>query len=1710
MDISKSFLKKILTSIVFIYTFGYATTINVPADSSTIQAGINGASEGDTVLVSAGTYVENINFNGKNIVVGSLYLTTQDTSYISSTIIDGNQSGSVVTSSSGGSTVATLAGFTIQNGSASEGGGAHIANGAALTISNCVVRQNTATDMGGGLYVFGAAVDFDRVVIEYNTANTGGGMYLYNVNAPINDVFLKHNTALGNGGGIYMYSSSPTFENVLLADNLGQGDAGALRLNGSSNPSLINVTIARNHSWGGTAGIKSGNNSNPTAVNTIIWDNTASPISGSFEATYSCIQGGYDGYGNFELDPLLCSDYSIAAYSPCVGSGQEGSNIGALGIGCYDIFRTLHVPSEYATIQIALDATWENDTVLVQPGTYVESIVWPYLNGIKLISDGDSSNTIINPASPDDIVINIQDQGGGIVLDTTTQIIGFTISGSNNGNGIGISLNGTSPSLNKIQLINHSRGIDALNSNFVLLNSQISNCMDSGVYISSGAWIHTKIENTIFTGNTGYRGAGLYSKANFNAGDNERPSLEIINSKFISNNATHSGGAIHVGYRMYAIMKDILINKNTAVYEGGGIFFDRSFFEELDGDENDGTFSNDQIYNLTITNNHAGNWGGGIYFSTIRSFEFNAGIKKCVIANNSALGTTVWNDSTMNNGGGIYLTGSYMVIDSSVVSDNIGGGIFSDWYFQLNLTNSSVVNNTGGGIMITENQANWPSITTPRILKSTITNNSEYGILGNFDYVNDSNIMSNVFGINLNGTTYLPATNNFWGHSTGPQHPTQNPSGQGDSVSTFVNVDPWLTTPNTDAPPITAQNTTVTGTGNDFISLNWDASLIGDLAGYKLYYDSDESGHPYANSIDIGTDTSYTLSSLALGTSYYLAVTIYDTDGNESWYSKEVNGVTRVIQAQNLDIGGDEDLQHLITHTPAITFGYYDSMNETQTSYQVQVSTQSDYSSADMWDTGEISSSDTSVTYAGATLEDGATYYLRAKVGSGAFYSDWSTLTFRMNSTISMEDLNFDPGLGETSVYTEGFPTVSSSPGDAEGDSVFVYYMLSDNEGFSPLVDSALVYFNPSGADVSWQPTVDPLDNQQYWIKAKGYDGYEYGNESNTYSFMINSENDAPASFSAIYPVDSSEVSTTLPTLIWNISSDPDPLDTVRYMVQFGSTIPDLETFDTDTVTSYQFTTELEDNTDYFWRVIAEDLNGASTENNGSYQTFRVNTANDDPGVFSLISPDSGSVVLELPPLLVWSPTTDLDGDSVLFDVQLNGTSIGMTHHNYFFVDDLAEDMTYTWSITATDNNGGSTQSGTWSFIVNTENVPPTPFALLSPETETVFSTQSVFFEWEISTDPDPMDSVTYGLDVHTDTTHMHFEINTTSFTSEAFMDNRVYHWSVTAHDMNGGVTENTGGPRMFVINVENDPPTASTLVAPLNESIQTDLTPNFYWTPSIDPDPMDHISYTMNWWPMGVLPVIYSADTDSNSFTPEENLTDNSQFGWMVTANDIHGAESNSDSSYFYTDALPEPPSNFVTIAPENEVEGIATEVEFVWNQTYDPDPLDEIHYQIVYATDWADSSTYVYSDLLEDTSLTVTLEDNSQYYWIVVAMDTDGFMVGSNENMPNTMVVGTLSIDGADIPEVFALHQNYPNPFNPTTQIRYDLPEDALVAINIYDLMGRSIKSLVNSNQSAGYRSIQWNATNNLGEPVSAGMYIYMIQAGQFRQTKKMVLLK
>jgi len=95
--------------------------------------------------------------------------------------------------------------------------------------------------------------------------------------------------------------------------------------------------------------------------------------------------------------------------------------------------------------------------------------------------------------------------------------------------------------------------------------------------------------------------------------------------------------------------------------------------------------------------------------------------------------------------------------------------------------------------------------------------------------------------------------------------------------------------------------------------------------------------------------------------------------------------------------------------------------------------------------------------------------------------------------------------------------------------------------------------------------------------------------------------------------------------------------------------------------------------------------------------------------------------------------------------------------------------------------------------------------------------------------------------------------------------------------------------------------------------------------------------------------------------------------------------------------------------------------------------------------------------------------------------------------------------------LPGKFALYPAYPNPFNPNTSISYELPTDGMVYLAIYDVMGRKVSTLVSSKiQRAGYHHVTWNATNNLGQSVAAGMYIYTIQAGDFRETRKMILLK
>ena len=110
----------------------------------------------------------------------------------------------------------------------------------------------------------------------------------------------------------------------------------------------------------------------------------------------------------------------------------------------------------------------------------------------------------------------------------------------------------------------------------------------------------------------------------------------------------------------------------------------------------------------------------------------------------------------------------------------------------------------------------------------------------------------------------------------------------------------------------------------------------------------------------------------------------------------------------------------------------------------------------------------------------------------------------------------------------------------------------------------------------------------------------------------------------------------------------------------------------------------------------------------------------------------------------------------------------------------------------------------------------------------------------------------------------------------------------------------------------------------------------------------------------------------------------------------------------------------------------------------------------------------------------------------------------------LQNTDNCEELTLSSLSSPKKYELHNAYPNPFNPITTLKYYLPEDSFVDITVYDMLGKIVNNLVKKNQNSGSKSVQWNATNNQGKTVSAGVYLYKIEAGEFSQTKKMILLK
>jgi hypothetical protein len=570
------------------------TAISVSGDYPTIQAAINAAMDGDEIIVPPGTYRENINFGGKNIILRST--DPASTTVVASTIIDGNNAGSVVTFSGTEEASCVLSGFTITNGYALMGAGI-FGNGTLATIQYNVIKDNFAypedpdqisqpDGCGAGLHGCDGLIQYNT--IWYNRAtNRGGGFY--NCNGTIQNNLIYRNYAqqflVAFGGGFS--NCNATIQNNIIWYNIASSTLSSY----GGGLYECNGTILNNTMYENGAGMDGGGltQCQGTIRNCILWRSSLLDCS---TPSYCCIKdwtGG--GTGNISDDPQFVYlpnqyvdptiwDLHLQPTSPCIDAGGtvtlaqdfegdprpldgtseprgDGSDfdIGADEfLGAYvptptptptptatptptpsPIPCSIYVPQDYPTIQGAIDAAEQVCEIVVSPGTYVENINFGGRNVILRSTD---------PTDLDIVASTIIDgnQASSAVTFSGTEsdtcvLSGFTVTNGKSTNGGGISGNGTLAAIHNNVIaanVNAQYGAGIYDCDGVIQNNVIvanSANFGGGAALCDGAFQN----NTVF-GNQAQYGGGLY-----------RCNGTVTNCIIWQNSATEDGAQLYLG-----------------------------------------------------------------------------------------------------------------------------------------------------------------------------------------------------------------------------------------------------------------------------------------------------------------------------------------------------------------------------------------------------------------------------------------------------------------------------------------------------------------------------------------------------------------------------------------------------------------------------------------------------------------------------------------------------------------------------------------------------------------------------------------------------------------------------------------------------------------------------------------------------------------------------------------------------------------------------------------------------------------------------------------------------------------------------------------------------------------------------------------------------------------------------------------------------------
>jgi hypothetical protein len=508
--------------------------------------------------------------------------------------------------------------------------------------------------------------------------------------------------------------------------------------------------------------------------------------------------------------------------------------------------------------------------------------------------------------------------------------------------------------------------------------------------------------------------------------------------------------------------------------------------------------------------------------------------------------------------------------------------------------------------------------------------------------------------------------------------------------------------------------------------------------------------------------------------------------------------------------------------------------------------------------------------------------------------------------------------------------------------------------------------------------------------------------------------------------------------------------------------------------------------TTYYWRVRTRSLAGGSGFSTPrSFTTFVASP--------TLATPSNGATGVQLPPRLRWMKSTGAIGYHVQVATNSSFASGVVTNDSSLVdtttvVNGLANSTTYYWRVKVRDGGAGGPFSTAWSFT--TVIATPLATALIGPANGTVDVPTSFIATWFKTTG-----ASSYRIQVGTDSLFaggvaLNDSAVTDSFrTVSGLVNDTKYYWRVNAKNAGGT------GPFSATWRLTTIPagPAAPTLLSPANKSGNQPTSLTFSWNAASGATGYHFQLASDSTFATGLVKNDTSLATTSRSVV---GLTPFTDYYWRVRARNSGGYGSYTPT-WSLTTAMTSP-SQVSLLLPSNGTVVSKDTVVARWSKS-----------QPSVAMYWVDHAidslfTFVGVDSTADTTIVFRqLLTNKTYYWRVRARNIGSYGAYS---ATGTFRVLITSVDrSGELPREFALSQNYPNPFNPSTRIEFSIPSESPVRLEVMNLLGERVASLVNQTMAAGVYAVEFDASR-----LSSGLYLYQLTAGTTVLTKKMVLLK